>query len=170
MNGVTGFINKVVDRSYLNLPYHYSLAQELTASASKPLHQRKRSPLVQAVNDAVQAVGYGNPVVEQWRTLADAANIAETMLTLGLFDDPDALFSDAVAAVVVLGRAHGQGEPMRLNAAQLMHLTEFAEAYEQLLALASERNYIHAHRATERRLRELLLNGTGEGDHEFIVN
>ncbi len=170
MNGVTGFINKVVDKSYLTLPYHYSHAQELMASAIKPLHKRKRDPLVLAVQDAVQAVGYGSPVVEQWRVLADAANLAETMLTLGQFDDPGALFSDAVAAVVVLGRAHGHGEPMRLNAAQLMHLTEFAEAYEQMLAQASERNYIHAHRATERRLRELLMNGTGEGDHEFIVN
>ena len=167
---MSSILEKQVAKEYLSMRYHYSHAQELTASASKPLHKRKRDPLVLAVQDAVQAVGYGSPVVEQWRILADAANLAETMLTLGLFDDPGALFSDAVAAVVVLGRAHGLGQPMRVSASQLMHLTEFAEAYEQMLAQASERNYIHAHRATERRLRELLMNGSGAGDYEFIVN
>ena len=160
---MTGILNKVVDKSYLTFPYQYTKAEELLASASKPLHLRKRGPLVQALAE-------GSPSVEQWRVLADAANIAETMLTMGLFDDPDALFTDAVNAVADLGRKHGHGQAMELDAEQQLHLNDFADAYEQMLAQASERSYIQAHRATERRLRELLMNGIGEGDHEFIVN
>lgn len=167
---MSGYLNKVVDKSYLTLPYQYTKAEELTASASKPLHQRKRGPLVAAVQGATQAVAEGNPTVEQWRVLADAANIAETMLTMGLFDDPDALFTDAVNAVADLGRKYGHGQAMELDAEQQLHLNDFADAYGQMLAQASERSYIQAHRATERRLRELLMNGIVEGDHEFIVN
>ena len=167
---MTGILNKVVDKSYLTFPYQYTKAEELLASASKPLHLRKRGPLVQAVQGAVQAVAEGSPSVEQWRVLADAANIAETMLTMGLFDDPDALFTDAVNAVADLGRKHGHGQAMELDAEQQLHLNDFADAYEQMLAQASERSYIQAHRATERRLRELLMNGAGDSDHEFIVN
>ena len=167
---MTGILNKVVDKSYLTFPYQYTKAEELLASASKPLHLRKRGPLVQAVQGAVQALAEGSPSVEQWRVLADAANIAETMLTMGLFDDPDALFTDAVNAVADMGRLHGHGQPMHLNDEQQSHLSEFSEAYEQMLAQVSERGFIHAHRATERRLRELLMNGVGDGDHEFIVN
>ena len=167
---MTGLMNKVVDKSYLTFPYQYTKAQELTASAIKPMHKRKRDPLVAAVLAAIAAAAEGSPSVEQWRVLADASNIAETMLTLGLFDDPDLLFTDAVNAVADLGRLHGHGLPMRLDAEQQSHLVEFGEAYEQLLAQVSERNYIHAHRATERRMRELLMNGPAAGDIEFIVN
>ena len=169
MNGVTEFINKVVDKSYLTLPYHYSHAQELTASASKPLHKRKRDPLVLAVQDAVQAVGYGSPVVEHWRVLADAANIAETLIESGAFEDPDQLFTDAVNAVASLGRKHGHGQAMSLEPEQLEHLGEFRDAYQQLLEQCSARTYIQANRATERRLRTLLMNGVGQDDHEFLV-
>ena len=167
---MTGILNKVVDKSCLTFPYQYTKAEELLASAIKPLHLRKRGPLVQAVQGAVLAVAEGSPSVEQWRVLADAANIAETMLTMGLFDDPDALFTDAVNAVADLGRKHGHGQAMELDAEQQLHLNDFADAYEQMLAQASERSHIQAHRASERRLRELLMNGIGEGDHEFIVN
>ena len=167
---MTGFLNKVVDKSYLDMPYQYTKAEELTASAIKPMHKRKRGPMVAAVQGAVLAVAEGLPTVEQWRVLADAANIAETMLNLGTFDDPDGLFTDAVNAVADMGRLHGHGQPMRLNEEQQSHLSEFSEAYEQMLAQVSERGFIHAHRATERRLRELLMNGVGDGDHEFIVN
>lgn len=164
-------LSPIVSREYLNLPYAYSMAQELSASEVQPLHRRKREPMVMAVADAVQAVGYGTPTVEHWRRLTDAANLSETLLAQGVFNDPDAqsLFADAVAAVVDLGRKHGHGQAMRLPAAQLAHLVEFGEAYAQVLELIPARTYIHAHRATERRLRELLINSYGQDSHEFIV-
>lgn len=163
-------LNKVVDKSYLSLPYRYTEAEAMCASAVKPLHCRKRTPLVQGVLQAVEAVSHGLPTVEQWRELADGANITETLITMGAFADPDGLFVDAVNAVAELGRRHGHGQAMRLNAEQLMHLTEFGEAYQQMLEQTPARTYIRAHRATERRLRELLWLGLGDNDHEFIVN
>lgn len=169
---MSGFLNKQVSSAYLTMPYAYTKAEELSASTSQPLHQRKRAPIIKALQAAMQAIGEGVPTVEQWRELADAVNLSETMLDLdlGLFDDPGQLFTDVVNAVADLGRQHGNGQTMQLGVEQLMHVTEFVEAYEQLLAQVSAQNYIRAHRATERRLRELLMNGPGEGDAEFIVN
>ena len=39
---MTGILNKVVDKSCLTFPYQYTKAEELLASAIKPLHLRKR--------------------------------------------------------------------------------------------------------------------------------
>lgn len=164
-------IHSAVSRDYLRLPYSYTLAQELSASERQPLHQRKREPLAAAVLAAVHAVGYASPTVQHWRDLADAANLSETLLGMGVFTEPGAqsLFADSVAAVVDLGRKHGHGQEMRLNAVQLGHLVEFGEAYGQVLEVIPARTFIRAHRATERRLRELLVNSHGSDTHEFIV-
>ncbi|XJC76742.1 hypothetical protein ACHFCA_10450 [Delftia tsuruhatensis] len=164
-------IHPAATRAYLALPYAYSLAQELSASERQPLHQRKREPMAAAVLAAVHAVGYAVPTVQHWRDLADAANLSETLLGMGVFTEPEAqsLFADAVAAVVDLGRKHGHGQEMRLNAVQLGHLVEFGEAYGQVLEVIPARTFIRAHRATERRLRELLVNSHGSDTHEFIV-
>lgn len=164
-------IHSAVSRDYLRLPYTYTLAQELSASERQPLHQRKREPLAAAVLAAVHAVGYAAPMVQHWRDLADAANLSETLLGMGVFTEPEAqsLFADAVVAVVDLGRKHGHGQEMRLNAVQLGHLVEFGEAYGQVLEVIPARTFIRAHRATERRLRELLVNSHGSDSHEFIV-
>jgi hypothetical protein len=164
-------IHPAATRAYLALPYAYSLAQELSASERQPLHQRKREPLAAAVLAAVHAVGYAVPTVQHWRDLADAANLSETLLGMGVFTEPEAesLFADAVVAVVDLGRKHGHGQEMRLNAVQLGHLVEFGEAYGQVLEVIPARTFIRAHRATERRLRELLVNSHGSDTHEFIV-
>ena len=151
------------------MPYQYTEAEALTASAIQPLHKRKREPLIKAVAEAVQAMGAGAATAEHWRVLADGANIAETLIESGAFEDPDHLFTDAVNAVASLGRKHGHGQAMSLEPEQLEHLGEFSEAYQQLLEQCSARTYIQAHRATERRLRTLLMNGPGAGDHEFLV-
>ncbi|WP_280191170.1 hypothetical protein [Delftia sp. PS-11] len=164
-------IHPRVQRDYLELPYAFSLAQELSASECQPLHRRKREPLAAAVQAAVHAIGYGAPTLQHWRDLADAANLTETLLSMGVFNDPDApgLHQDALACVATLGRQHGHGQDMRLNAVQLAHLVEFGEAYAQVLDLIPARTYIRAHRATERRLRELLAKSYGCDSHEFIV-
>ena len=166
---MTSILEKAVDRSYLTLPYRYSHAEVLSASSIKPLHKRKREPLVLAVREAVEAVAAGAATVEHWRTLADAANIVETLISFGTFEDPDGLFTDAVNAVAGMGRQHGSGQAMRLDAEQQEHMTDFGNAYQLVLEQASERTYLHAHRATERRLRELLMHGPGQQDHEFFV-
>lgn len=79
-----------VARDYLRLPYTYTLAQELSASERQPLHQRKREPMAAAVLAAVRAVGYAVPTVQHWRDLADAANLSETLLGMGVFTEPEA--------------------------------------------------------------------------------
>ena len=156
-------------RAYLQMSYGYTHAEELSASEVRPLHQRKLGPITAACAAAVQAVAAGAAGAEHWRVLADAANLAETLLDLKLFDDPDHLFRDGVAAVVTLARQHGNDEPMCLRPEQLEHLEDFGDAYVQMLRQTSARNYIRAHRATERRLRELMVNGYGRDSHDFIV-
>ena len=158
-----------VDKTYLTKPYRYTEADAMIASSVQPLHQRKRQPLIDATNKALQAVGYGTPAVEDWRVLADAVNIVESLLDMQAFDDPGGLFTDMVNAVAAMGRLHGNGKAMRLNAVQLSDLTEFVEAYEQVLAQVSARTYIRAHRATERRLRKLIVEGVGRDDYEFLA-
>ncbi len=162
-------LKKRVDKSYLTLPYCYTEAEVLTASASKPLHKRKREPLVLAVREAVEAAIAGAAMVEHWRTLADAANIAETLITSAAFADPDGLFADAVNAVTDMGRQYGAGQAMRLEPEQQEHLGDFCDAYQLMLEQASERTYLQACRTTERRLRELLMHACGQQDHEFLV-
>ncbi len=156
-------------RAYLQMSYGYSVAEELSASEMRPLHQRKLAPITAACAAAVQAVAAGAADVEHWRVLADATNLAETLLDMRVFDDPGNLFRDGVSAVVTLGRQHGSDERMQLRPEQLEHLQEFGEAYAQMLQQTPARTYIRAHRATERRLRELLVNGYGRDSHDFIV-
>lgn len=157
-------------RAYLQLRYGYTHAEELSASEVRPLHQRKLALIAAACTAAVQAVATGAATEGHWRVLADAANLTETLLDMGEFDDPDHLFRDGVAAVVTLSRLHGDGAPMCLRPEQLEHLQDFCDAYVQMLQQTPARTYIRAHRATERRVRELLLSSYGRSEtHEFIV-
>lgn len=156
-------------QAYLQMSYGYTLAEELAASEKRPLHQRKLGPITAACAAAVQAVAAGTATEQHWRVLADAANLVETLLDMREFEDPELLFRDGVAAVVTLARQHGNDEPMRLRPEQLEHLQDFGDAYAQMLQLTPARTYIRAHRATERRLRELLVHGPGQDTHEFII-
>ena len=163
-------LQPAVTQAYLQMAYPYTLAEELSASEVRPLHQRKLAPITAACAAAVQAVVAGAAGTEHWRVLADAANLTETLLDMGEFDDPDHLFRDGVAAVVTLSRLHGDGAPMCLRPEQLEHLQDFCDAYVQMLQQTPARTYIRAHRATERRVRELLLSSYGSSEtHEFIV-
>lgn len=162
-------LQPAVTRAYLQMSYSYTQAQELLASEVRPMHRRKLAPITGACAAAVQAVAAGAASVDHWRVLADAANLAETLLDMKVFDDPGNLFRDGVAAVVTLGRQHGNEERMRLRPEQLEHLQEFGDAYAQMLEQTPARTYIRAHRATERRLRQLLVDGYGRDSHEFIV-
>lgn len=156
-------------QAFLQMSYGYTLAEELSASEVRPLHQRKLAPITAACAAAVQAVAAGAAGAEHWRVLADAANLAETLLDMRVFEDPEQLYRDGVAAVVTLARQHGNDEPLRLRPEQLEHLEDFGDAYVQMLQQTPARTYIRAHRATERRLRELLVHGPGQDTHEFII-
>ena len=161
-------LGKYVDKDFDSLRYTYTEADALVASEFKPLHIRKRGPMVERVQKAAHKVAYETPQIEDWRELADAVNLAETLLDMRVFDDPDGLFTDMVAAICQLSRNHGEGKPMRLNAVQLSHLLEFADCFAQMLQQTPARTYIRAHLATEKRLRKLLAEGISDTEVHAI--
>lgn len=163
------YLAKAVDMDLDNYKFKHTEAEALCASAVDPLHWRKRGPIVQGVEAAANRVGYGKPTVEDWREITDAVNLSETLLDMRVFDDPDGLWKDAVAAICHLARQHGHGKTMRLNAVQLTHLLEFAECFATMLEQTPARTYIRACLATEKRLRKLLTEGLGPGDVEVLA-
>ena len=145
--------------------YTYSLLDVLAASGHAPMAAHKRMHQVTKMYQGLHAIERGqDPEAEDWRVLADAVNLTETLVEMGELQDPSCLLIDAVQALSEAARRWRTLGALRLNARGVAAVRAVLEDYTAALEQLSERTIILAHRATEKRLRQVLQGKTRPGD------
>lgn len=139
-------------------PPTYSLLQVMMASDAEPMPLAKRTHQLTRMWAGLAALERDpRPTLDDWRVCSDAVNLLETMVrTMGVASDPGGLLDDAVNALGAAGRRYQGGMPLRLDAPGIQAVRACLEDYAALLEQLTERVVIKAHRATEKRIRDVL--------------
>ena len=110
-----------------------------------------------------------NPTTDDWRVLSDAVNLMETLVAMGEVQDDSGLLMDGVRALAEAGRRHmQQGQPIRLDAKGMHAVRAVLEDYSYALEHLPARTMIRCHRATEKRIREILTGKKKPHDVEVL--
>jgi hypothetical protein len=145
--------------------YTYSLLDVLAADSYAPIAMHKRMHQVTKMYQGLHAIERGqDPAAEDWRMLADAVNLTETLVDMGVLQDSEGLLIDAVQALSEAARRWRDLGALRLNARGIAAVRAVMEDYTAALQQLPERTIILAHRATEKRLRQVLKGKTRPGD------
>jgi uncharacterized protein YyaL (SSP411 family) len=108
------------------------------------------------------------PTTDDWRVCSDAVNLMETLVGQGVVSDDSGLLMDAVEALAVAGKRHLKGAPIRLDARGIQSVRAVLEDYAAVLDAVPARTVIRAHRATEKRIRDILKGKRRPHDVEVV--
>lgn len=135
----------------------YTLLDVLQASATEPMPLGHQAHHMAPMYEGLRAIERdGRPTVHDWRCVADAVNMVETLVAQGVARDDSGLLQDAVHALHAAGtRFLATGSPIRLDGPGLAAVRAVLEDYRALLQVLPHRTMVACHRATERRLREI---------------
>ena len=149
---------------------HYSLMSELMASPSEPLPLAHRTHQLTRMWQALASIERSDrPTTEDWRVCSDGVNLMETLVLQGVVNDADGLIMDGVTALAMAGRRHVEGGNIRLDAAGVTAIRAVLEDYATIIASVSARTMIKCHRATEKRVREILAGKRKPHDVEIMA-
>lgn len=147
----------------------YSKLHVLLASPTEPMPEASRRHQLTIMYVGLRAIERGeSPTRDDWRHLADAVNLTETLLEHGHVADPEGLLGDAVRALARAGsRAMQPGAAIRLDGPGIEAVRSLLACYGQALEQLPHRVMVEAHRATEKRIREIQV-GKGR-PHDITV-
>lgn len=137
---------------------HYTLLQEICASATEPLPEFWRTTQLTSMWDGLaQLETAATPDTDDWRVCSDAVNLLETLVGMGEVEDAQGLLMDAITALAEAGKRHmNEGKPLRLSGPGMHAVRAVPTDYSEVLELLPARTMIRAHRLTEKRLQEIL--------------
>lgn len=135
----------------------YTLLDVLQASATAPMPIGHQAHHLAPMYEGLRAIERDDvPSVHDWRCVADAVNMVETLVAQGVARDDSGLLQDAVQALHAAGQRHlASGTPLRLDGPGIAAVRAVLEDYRALLQALPHRTMVACHRATERRLREI---------------
>jgi hypothetical protein len=158
-----------VTRPRRSLPLTYSLWDELNASPFEPTPARIRTHQLSVMWQGLASIEtQPEPSTNDWRVCSDAANLMETLITMGVVEDTSGLLMDAITALAMAGRRAQAGKPIRLDGAGIQAVRAVLEDYASVLEVVPQRTMIQAHRKTERRIREILAGKRQPHDIEVL--
>ncbi len=147
----------------------YSFMNVLLASPDSPTPESKRNAQTLPMYSGLAALEKGaNPSADDWRALADAVNLMETLVSQGLLADEDGLLADASTAMAEAAIRHQGGLALRLDGKGIAAMRATLEDYVAALGVLSHRQMLVCHRETERRVREIQA-GKGMAHDVMIV-
>lgn len=154
-----------------NLPRtQYTMVHELMASPTEPLSAERQALQLQLMSGGLKEMVSGqSPSPNNWRAVADAINIMESLLELGYVEDADGLLKDAVAAMKAAAHRYRDGGAPRLDGPGIQAVRAVLEDYEAVMAVLPARTMIKAHRHTERRNINILQGRGNPGDVAVTV-
>ncbi len=137
---------------------HYTLMQEICASATEPLPQFWRTTQLTSMWDGLaQLETNPTPDTDDWRVCSDAVNLLETLVEMGEVEDTAGLLMDAITALAEAGKRHmKEGKPLRLSGTGMQAVRAVLTDYSEVLELLPARTMIRAHRLTEQRLHAIF--------------
>lgn len=149
----------------------YTLIDELTASASEPMPADVRMHTMTRAYQAMRAIEQdADPERDDWRVLADCINMLETLILHGIVADMSGLLHDATQAMAEAGERHlRQGLPIRLSGPGIAAVRAVLEDYAEVTAQVSHRTMVRCHRATEKRIREVVAGKRKAHDVEVTA-
>lgn len=144
----------------------YSATDVLRASPTQPMPEFKRTHQLTRMYEGLHAMEQGNvPTPDDWRVVADAVNLMETLVAMGWLVDGDGLIEDAVEAMAVAGaRSQQEHKVIRLPGAGIEAVRGVLEDYSAALENLSERVMVEAHRRTEQRMHAIFMGRVNAGD------
>ena len=138
--------------------YTYSHIDVLMADRDNPLPKEKRDFQLDRIKKALDNFLHApEPTIEDWETLSDTVNLMETILIMGFVEDAQGAIPEAQEALGKSGSRSMRGKPLRLDGPAIGLLKGIIEDYEMVCENLSARTMIMAHRATEKRVQELML-------------
>lgn len=147
----------------------YTLLDEISASTTEPLPEHKRRFQLTRMHAGLAAIERAQqPALDDWRVCADAVNLMETLVAMGELADASGLLPDAVRALAAAGGRHHAGHAIRLDAPGIQAIRAVLEDYAAALEALPARTVIRAHRATEKRIRDILADKRRAHDVEVM--
>lgn len=159
---------------------HYTLFDEMLASATQPLAHDKRARQTTAMRDGFERILHAPmPSTNDWRLCSDAVNMVETFVKrktwLGCdgqpvdIEDTSGLLNDAVQALAAAGHQYKTDGVIRLDAHGIKAVHAILDDYEAIIATLPARAVIACHRATEKRIQEILRGKRQPHDVEILA-
>lgn len=147
----------------------YSLLDVIAASASEPMPEASRTHQLTRMYQGLRAIEQeAAPNSDDWRLLADAVNMMETLVDCGIVHDASGLLNDAVEALADAAHHARDGKPLRLSGPGIAAVRAVLEDYSEITAQVSHRTMIRCHRETEKRIREIRSGKRRAGDVEVM--
>jgi hypothetical protein len=129
---------------------HYSHFDVLMASPTEPLPLKKRQHQMSMMRAALARLHNStSPSRHDWMAVATAVDMMETLLDMGLVQDPDKALEDAMIALM----------QNNVNDIEFKIFNGIFEDYEYVMENLSARTMIAVHRATEKRIQGNLNKG-----------
>jgi hypothetical protein len=149
--------------------YTYNILDEMLASPTQPTPERSRVHQLTVMWQGLQAIETApNPTTNDWRVCSDAVNLMETLVVQGVVEDASGLLIDAITALAMAGKRHVAGGHIRLDALGIQAVRAVLEDYAACLDALPHRTMVRCHRATERRIREILKGRMKPHDVEVV--
>ncbi len=147
----------------------YTLMDELMASPTEPMPQAFRTHQLTRMWGGLRGMERADsPTTDDWRVCSDAVNLLETLVDQKILADDSGLLADAIEALAHAGRRHKKGQPIRLDAAGIQAVRAVLEDYAEAVNSLPARVMIRAHRATEKRIRDILQGKKRPHDVEVM--
>ena len=136
---------------------HYGPWHVMLASPDKPMQPSRYRHQLTRMHLALASITKGeSPTDEDWRLIADAINLVETLVLQGVAQDESGLLHDAITAMAEAYRADQDSARMRLTGPGLAAIRAVLADWGTCLEQLPERTVIEAHIATDRRIAEKL--------------
>ena len=136
---------------------HYGPWHVMLASPDKPMQPSRYRHQLTRMHLAMASITKGeSPTDEDWRLIADAINLVETLVLQGVAQDESGLLHDAITAMAEAYRADQDSARMRLTGPGLAAISAVLADWGVCLEQLPERTVIEAHIATDRRIAEKL--------------
>jgi len=138
--------------------FSYSHWDVLLASPTEPLPKQKRDRQLTVMKAGLANIERAPEVtLRDWEVVSDAVNMMQTLLEMGVVADEQDAIGDAITALANAGTKHlEKGMAIRLSGPEIVTLRGVLEDYEMVLENLPARTMIAAHRATEKRIQEIL--------------
>jgi uncharacterized protein YyaL (SSP411 family) len=137
--------------------YQYGLLDVMRASPTQPLPVEARTRQLTRMYEGLRALETApQPTPDDWRVCSDAVNLIETLVGMGVVEDASGLLLDAVTALAMAGKRHKAGHALRLDAPGIKAVRSVLEDYAAVIAQLPARTVMQAHRATEKRIHDIL--------------
>jgi uncharacterized protein YyaL (SSP411 family) len=147
----------------------YSTLDVLMSSPDKPTPEFRQRHQLTRMWEGLRALEQDeHPKIDDWTVVADAVNMMETFVVMGVVEDADNAIQDAMEALKEAGKRFTAGNPLRLDGNGIQAIRGLLEDYRDVIAQIPERTLITAHRKTEKRLHEILDNKTQPHDVRFV--